>query len=199
MNLSALSNEAFLPIKHSPKRTETHFSLKHTDLRFPEVIRQLKTASCRNCNLPEKKQALDEVSLAMIQVFPKPVPEPRKMVEQEAETLEQEPKLETSKELKEQPLKPAQTTETKPSSLPEKPEKPDETETAESTKPEKLEEDIRKEDQSEKKLQPDPVEVALPEPKILTKSHGMSTMHSLHHNCLTSPIHCRFSASGCMW
>ena len=38
---------------------ETHFSLKHTDLRFPEVIRQLKTASCRNCNLPEKKKALD--------------------------------------------------------------------------------------------------------------------------------------------
>ena len=47
-----------------------------------------------------------------------------------------------------------------------KPKKPDETETAESTQdPEKLEEDIRKEDQSEKKLQPDPVEVALPEPK----------------------------------
>ncbi len=111
---------------------ETHFSLKHTDLRFPEVIRQLKTESCRNCNL----------------------------------TLEQEPKRETSKELKEQPLKPAQTTETKPSSLPKKLEKPDETETAESTQdPVKLEEDIRKEDQFEKKLQPDPVEVALPEPK----------------------------------
>ena len=88
------------------------------------------------------------------------------MVEQEAETLEQEPIHEASKELKEQPLKPAQTTETKPSSLPEKLEKPDETETAESTQdPEKLEEDIRKEDQSEKKLQPEPVEVALPEPK----------------------------------
>ena len=145
---------------------ETHFSLKHTDLRFPEVIRQLKTASCRNCNLPEKKQALDEVSLAMIQVFPKPVPEPRKMVEQEAETLEQEPKLEISKELKEQPLKPAQTIETKPSSLLEITEKPDETETAERPQePVKLEEEVRKEDHSEKKMQPDPVEVALPEPK----------------------------------
>ena len=80
----------------------------------------------------------------MISVFPKPVHEPRKMADQEAETLEQEPKLENFKELKEQPLKPAQTTETKPSSLPEKPEKPDETETAESIhEPEKLEEDIR--------------------------------------------------------
>ena len=57
-------------------------------------------------------------------------------------------------------------TKTKPSSLPEKPVKPDESETAERPQdPEKLEEDIKKEDQSEKKLQPDPVEVALPEPK----------------------------------
>lgn len=48
---------------------ETHFSLKYSDVRFPEVIKYLKTSSCNQCTLLEMQQYIELVAHSMLRHF----------------------------------------------------------------------------------------------------------------------------------
>jgi len=146
--------------------SETHFSLKYSDLRFPEIIRHLKTASCKTCSIIEMRQALDQTTMAMLNLFPPTTQEAPKFVDQDAEQLETEAIIETDQKQQDPLTSPAPTAEGPSFPTPAITEKTKQSETPKLQQTPDVQ--VKKEElleKPEKKTQPEPVEVALPEPR----------------------------------
>lgn len=53
-------------------RTSTRLILKRSDLRYPEIIQQLKTAACDNCKLSQLESRIEELTLELFATLETP-------------------------------------------------------------------------------------------------------------------------------